>query len=54
MRKSGVWGMGGSEQPQFPMYMLLKLYIYIYVCFLNGTQILQSPLFIKKQKLGFL
>lgn len=43
---------GGSEQPQFPMYMLLKLYIYM--CFLNGKQFLQSPLFIKKQKLGFL
>lgn len=21
---------GGSEQPQFPMYMLLKLYIYVF------------------------
>lgn len=26
----------------------------IYMCFLNGKQFLQSPLFIKKQKLGFL
>lgn len=23
-------GRGGSEQPQFPMYMLLKLYIYVF------------------------
>lgn len=50
-----IWslGNGGVWTTSISHVYVIEI-IYIYMCFLNGTQILQSPLFIKKQKLGFL